>query len=418
MAKRKQIVIRAKELFDGKTKQEDVFIVVEDNKIVDIFGKNMAVVMPPDYEGIVTPAFIDAHSHIGMVREGEPSREGETNDTLNQIMPLLNPLDSIYFDDRAFRDAVDFGVLYSCVIPGSGNIVGGRAMIIRNFARNRNEALVKDYGFKMALGFNPRSTTEWKGSRPNTRMGVYALLENTFDNLLIKRAKALLARERRAEELRIKNEKGDISDHEFENRLYDSQREYDLEFSAEENALLEMLFNHDKIVKVHVHKEDDIIYLIGLVKKYNLTVTADHACDVFRKEVFDMLADCAIPVVYGPLGSLDYKVELKNGFYKNTVQLMKSRAFYGLMTDHPVILTTALRDSLKYFLIQGMSEEDAISLITYKNAKILGIDDSLGMVELGKTASLLVWDKNPLHLSAFPKVVIAEGKVLRDRTKK
>ena len=61
---------------------------------------------------------------------------------------------------------------------------------------NRKNAVIKDYGYKMALGFNPRSTTDWKGDRPNTRMGVYALLEKKFDEVLNKRDKAELEKER------------------------------------------------------------------------------------------------------------------------------------------------------------------------------------------------------------------------------
>jgi hypothetical protein len=36
-------------------------------------------------------------------------------------------------------------------------------------------------GIKLALGFNPTSTTEWKGERPSTRMGAMA---NLRDNLI------------------------------------------------------------------------------------------------------------------------------------------------------------------------------------------------------------------------------------------
>jgi imidazolonepropionase-like amidohydrolase len=133
---------------------------------------------------------------------------------------------------------------------------------------------------------------------------------------------------------------------------------------------------------------------------------------VFHTRIFDALADQGIPVVYGPLGSFPYKVELKHDHYRNAEHLMKSRAFFGLMTDHPVILTSSLRDTLKFFLIAGMSASDAVSLITYRNAKILGIDDDLGTIEPGKLASLSVWDRDPLHLGAFPKAVIAEGRIL------
>lgn len=410
MAKKKEIVIKAKVLYDGKTKYENKTIVIEGNKIIEVSSEKVKA----DYEGFVTPAFIDAHSHIGMDREGEPTQEGEVNDYTNQIRPLNDPLNSIYFDDRAFKDAVDFGVLYSCVIPGSGNLIGGRAMIIRNYAKNRDEAFVKDYGFKMALGFNPRSTTEWKGERSNTRMGIYALLEKKFDDLLIKKEKILLSKKKKLLELNQKKREKKLTKEEFEIEKEIIEKEFKLEFNSEEKAILELLSGR-KIAKVHVHKDDDVLYLIKLVKKYHLNVTADHTGDVFNKEIFDELAKNKIPIVYGPLGSVGYKVELKHAYYQNAGLLMKSKAFYGLMTDHPVIQTTALRDSLKFFMIQGMSEEDAISLITYKNAKILGIDDILGTIEKGKLASIIVWDKNPLHLGAFPILILGEGKVLRKK---
>ena len=81
---------------------------------------------------------------------------------------------------------------------------------------------------------------------------------------------------------------------------------------------------------------------------------------------------------------------------------MASRAKFGLMTDHPVILANHLRLSLTYFLIRGMSPAKAIGLITRENARVAGIDDVLGTVDPGKLASLIVWDRDPLHLGAHP----------------
>jgi len=293
-------------------------------------------------------------------------------------------------------------------------LLGGKAIIIKNFAKNIQDAVVKDYGYKMALGFNPRSTTDWKGSRPNTRMGIYALLEKKFDEILLKKEKEELSRTKKINELNNKQKEKKLSKKNFDIEKDIINKEFELSFSSEEKEILDLL-SGKKVAKVHVHKEDDVLYLIKLVKKYKLNVTVDHAGDVFHKEIFNELAKNNIPVVYGPLGALAYKVELKHAYYQNTKLLMESKAFYGLMTDHPVNYSYAIRDSLKYFLIQGMSEEDAISLITYKNAKILGIDDILGTIEKGKLASIVVWDKNPLNLAAFPKLVLAEGKIIRKR---
>ncbi len=405
----KTTLIKAKVLYDGKSKTENRFIAIEGDKIADVSASSQA---KADYEGWVTPAFIDAHSHIGMFREGEPSEEAEGNDSGSHILPLADPLNSIYFDDRAFKDAVDFGHLYSCVVPGSGNLVGGRARIIRNYADNRKDALLRDYGFKMALGFNPRSTTEWKGERPDTRMGVYQLLEKRFDDVLAKKAKADLAHEKKLRDLKKTAAEKKLTVKEIETEEKTAALERELELSTEDKALVELL-SGTKTVKIHVHKEDDVLYLIDFVKRYGIKATADHCGDVHHKAIFDELAKAGIPVVAGPLGSLAYKVELKHEDYRNVGELMRSKAAYGLMTDHPVILSYQLRDSLKYFLVQGMSDADAIGIVTKRNAEILGIDDILGTVEKGKLASVVVWDRDPLSLGAYPLAVYAEGKQVR-----
>ncbi len=407
----RQTVIKATELYDGGQRFSDRKVVVEGDRIVEV---SPAGVVKADYEGHVTPALIDAHSHIGMFREGEPQAEAEGNDKSAQIMPLSDPLNSIYFDDRAFSDAVDFGVLYSCVVPGSGNLVGGRARVIRNFAKNRKEAVVLDYGYKMALGYNPRSTTSWKGDRPDTRMGVYQMLEKRFDEVLAKQAKNELALNRKLRDLaRSAPEKG-MGPRELDTERDAARREAELELSSEEQALLDLL-SGSKTVKVHVHKEDDALYLIDLCKRYGLKATADHMMDIHHKEIFNEVARAGIPIVYGPMGCLAYKVELKHENYRNAELLLKSRADFGLMTDHPVVLSHLLRDSLKYFLIQGVSEAEALSIVTARNATILGLQADLGRVEEGKLASLVVWDREPLSLAAYPRMVMAEGKVVRRR---
>jgi len=408
MAKNKKIVINAKILFDGKNKYENRAIIIENDKIVEVRNKKK---LKADYEGFVTPAFIDAHSHIGLYRDGEPDNEQEGNDITNQFLPFNDPLNSVYFDDKAFKDAVDFGVLYNCIVPGSGNLIAGKAMIIRNFVENRKNALIKDYGYKMALGFNPRSTLDWKGIRPDTRMGIYAMLEDKFDKVLQKQAKANL---NKGKAVRLLNKKKNdkLTKAEYEIEMKEIEEEYKLTFTNEDNAILEIL-SGKKVAKIHVHKEDDVLYLIKLVEKYGINATAEHTGDVFHKSIFNELAKNNIPIVYGPLGGIGGKIELAHSSYKSTKLLMESNATYGLMTDHPVIWAPNLRDSLKYFLIHGMKEEEAISIITYKNAKLLGIDDILGTIEKDKLASLVVWNKNPLHLGAYPVMVMGEGKILR-----
>ena len=402
----KEIVVHAKTLFSGGRVLSDRWIVVKGDSIVEISAKKR----PSDYAGIVTPAFVDPHSHIGMFRAGEPGDEQEGNDITHQIQPLCDPIRSIYFDDLAFVDSIDFGVLYSCIMPGSGNLFGGRSKVIRNFASHVGECEFLDYGYKMALGWNPRSTGGWKGDRPNTRMGIYAMLEKRFDEVLAKEANSKVAFERKELELARKK----VSKKEAAEEQSLLARERKLEFSPEELAILELL-KGKKPVKVHVHKEDDVHYLIHLCKKYKIRASAEHCGDVFHREVFDSLRDNEIPVVFGPLGSHAYKTELRHAFYQNAKLVIESGVTFGLMTDHPVIHSSLLRDSLRYFLMYGMSTEEALHVISGRNAELVGIGAKVGRVEKGMLASLLVWDINPLHLGAYPRMVMGEGKVLREQ---
>ncbi len=401
-------VFFGKKLHDGRKFLDDVYVGIENDRIIYV-GKDK-----PEGEFVgefpfITPAFIDAHSHIGMDRAGEPFYEGESNDISDIFTPLLNPINSVYFDDHAMKEAVQFGVLYSCIIPGSGNVFGGKAVVIRNFARSRREGFFKDYGFKMALGYNPRSTTDWRGTRFNTRMGVYAHLEAKFEEVRRKARKTLLQKKKELNELEKKYRKGEIDYHEYSERKKVTEELYALEFNDVEKAILELL-EGKKIAKVHVHKSDDVLYLIELVNKFGFKATAEHLGDVHEIETFQALKDAGINAVFGPLESFPYKVELKHEKLYNVKLLMDSGLFFGLMTDHPVIMTKLLLVSLRNFLFFGMSEEEALSIITWRNAKILEIDDKLGTIEKGKLASIVLWNGDPFKLSSRPEMVIAEGK--------
>ena len=172
-------LIKTKILFDGVSEQKDCFVGIEKDNIKYVGKEKPPGRHETTYEcGAVTPSFIDAHSHIGMVRSGEPADEEGSNEHLDSVFPLVNALHSVYMDDPSFKESVESGILYSVVLPGSGNIIGGKAVLVKNYVSNIKDAFISDVGVKTALGYNPRSTEKWKGNRPSTRMGSIALLRD------------------------------------------------------------------------------------------------------------------------------------------------------------------------------------------------------------------------------------------------
>ncbi|MBW2407473.1 MAG: amidohydrolase family protein [Deltaproteobacteria bacterium] len=374
--------IFANTIYTGKSIVSERYLIFKGTDITGLAKSAKGQVLGR-YDAL-TPAFIDPHSHIGMERSGEPIGEGEANDHLDSILALTDALDSVQMDDKAFRDAVESGVLYSCVVPGSGNIIGGQSAVIRNYANDSTAALIARAGLKAAFGYNPMSTRSWQGKRPNTRMGAIAILRG------------------RLEEVRRKTKKF---------RKAKGSKKEEITFSAEDTVLQDLLAGKFRL-RAHVHKIDDIAALLRLVDDYKLKLTVEHASDVYQSEIFRELRKRNIPVVYGPVDSFSYKVELKHEDWRNIRHLLASQVEFGLMTDHPITLARQLFLQTRWFMRAGLTKQQAIELVSRKNARILGIDDRLGILEKGKWASFICWSGDPFDLASYPAAVYGEGELL------
>ncbi len=372
-------VLKAKKLYIGDGRSvENVYVGFEGNEIVHVGDE-----IGGDYLGefeVVTPAFIDPHSHIGMDRAGEPYYEEEANERMDSVLPHLYAEESVYMDDKAFRESVEWGVLYSVVLPGSGNVIGGRAALLRNWKGNLEEAFVKHVGVKAAMGYNPRSTTSWGGVRASTRMGATAIFRKAL-------AKASI----------------DMK------KLKEGKLTWD-ELDPLSKALIPVLEGRLPF-RIHVHKEDDIVIVKRLAREYGFKYTIDHACDVHTERGFKLIKDLGVPVIYGPIDSHPYKVELKHESYKNVQLLVKHMpSVLALMSDHPVVLQRNLMLQLRFFMKYGMRFEEALKLITSNAARVVGLN--AGEVKPGKLASLVAWDGEPYVLGSSVTTVIAEGELI------
>ena len=377
-------LVKTRTLFDGISERKEMFIGFEGDEIKYIGSSKPVVEGSADdiiiEADTVTPGFIDSHSHIGMARSGEPGKEEEANEQMKTIYPLVNSLHSIYMDDPSFGESVESGVIYSTVLPGSGNIIGGKAVLVRNFCKDIGDAYVMDVGIKAAIGFNPRSTTEWKGERPSTRMGAIAMLRENF-----------------------------IKARKMQRLIQEGKKVID-EVEPITEIFLDILYGKYKMM-VHVHKEDDVIVLIQLASEFGIKVVANHCADVYRTEVFAALKYASIPIVYGPMDSFPYKTELRHESWRNVEKLLESGARFSLMSDHPVILQRNMFFTLRHLLLFGLSKADAISKITSEAAEIIGIR-YIGQLKPGFRSSFVVWNGDPFSLLSYPILVVAEGNMV------
>ncbi|MFP4392691.1 MAG: amidohydrolase family protein [Desulfohalobiaceae bacterium] len=374
--------IKAKTMYTGKEVLREACLVLDGECIAGISSQEQGQVLQECQ--VLTPAFVDPHSHIGLVRSGEPESESEANDKQDPFLVLADPLDSLQMDDPALQEAVQSGVLYSCLLPGSGNIIGGSSAVVRNYAQDSSQALISRAGIKAAFGYNPMSTSSWSGTRPSTRMGALAQLRAKLDSAARKQKRYKEA---------------------------DQDKRQEITFTAEEETLLQIL-EGSLGLRVHVHKVDDVSSLLRLVREYGLQVSVEHALAVDKPHIFAELARLKIPVCYGPLDAFAYKVELRQEDWRNAKYLLDSGARFGLMSDHPVTLARQLLLQTRWFLRLGLSKQQAIEILSRKNAELLGLQDVLGTLEQGKWASFVCWSGDPFDLASYPTAVYGEGKLL------
>ncbi len=377
--------IRAKIIYSGKDVLKNRYLVFDENGIVGVKAKPEGRVVGEC--AVLTPAFIDPHSHIGVHRHGDPGAECESNDTLDSIQPLPDVLDSIQMDDVAFRMAAECGTLYSCVMPGSANIIGGLSAVVRHDAPHTTAALIARAGLKAALGYNVIAYGG-KGTRPSTRRGAVAILRARLNEVRSKTAKISAKQDGAAE-----------------------QKDGATELNQEEQALKSVL-DGETILRVHAHKTDDIAALLRLVDEFKLRVSVEHAGDVCRPEIFVELRRRGITVVFGPVDSYGSKVELKNKNWRNSKVLLDSGVDFCVMTDHPVTHSWSQLQQTRFLLRCGLGKQAALESITRKSADFLGIGDRLGTLEKGKWASFVCWSGDPFDIASYPVAVYMEGRQL------
>ena len=362
-------------------------ILIENGKIIEI-GNN--IVVPLDAEvidaqgNLVLPGFIDAHTHLGLWEDGMGFEGADGNEETDPITPHLNPIDGINPMDRSFEEARNGGITSVCRTPGSANVMGGQCIAIKTFGRRIDKMVIKNpVASKIAFGENPKSCYGQEDKAPQTRMAIAAMMRET-----LKEAEeyldALLLHEEDDE-----NEKPD----------YDMKME----------SLLPVL-RRDIPFKVHAHRADDIFTAIRIGKEFNLKLTLDH-CTEGHLIVEDLVEE-GYPVVVGPSLSERSKIELRNLTFDTAGILSNAGMDVCLMTDHPVIPVHYLPICAGIAVKHGMREDKALESITINPAKVLGISDRVGSIEIGKDADIVIWDNNPLEIQSNVLYTIIDGKIV------
>lgn len=360
-------------------------ILVENGKVAAI-GENLSAETVIDAAGkVVTPGFVDAHSHIGGIADLTPLGE-DLNEITNPLTPELDAYYGINPKDKCFGYAIEQGITTSCLIPGSANVVCGWGMAYKSAGEHR---LIKDpVALKAAMGINPKGCYAAKKMAPMTRMAIANLMKKYLRDVKDYMAKKAAA-----------------GDDAAKLPPYDLGLEHGIPVIEKKIPL-----------KVHSYMHD-MMTLLEIAKEFDILVTMDHAQGA--SDFADELADPHVKgVVFGPTceplfpgegGKLDYEC----------CKMLDDRGVnVAVMTDGPVTAINVLLYEIGEAVRKGMDPVRALGMVTVNAARILGIEDRVGSLAVGMDADILVWSALPsLAADAVLERVIIDGKTVFEVTK-
>jgi imidazolonepropionase-like amidohydrolase len=395
--KQETIIIRNATVWtsDAAGKLENTDVLVKNGKIA-LVGKNLSESGARVIDGTgkhLTPGIIDEHSHIAAasINEGGQSVTSEV-----RIADNLNP------DDINIYRQLSGGVTTSHILHGSANTIGGQTQLIKLRWGADDEGL-KFKGapgfIKFALGENVKRSSSTQGNQrfPDTRMGVEQVLMDAFT-----RAKDYEKQIRKVTDEQ-KSKKGAVVN------PYRSVRR-DLEL----DALVEII-NKQRFITCHSYVQSEINAAMKVGEKMGFTFnTFTHILEGY-KVADKMKAHGANASTFSDWWA--YKMEVSEAIPQNPAIMHKVGLNVAINSDDAEMARRLNQEAAKSIKYGGLTEEEALRMVTINPAKMLHVDAQVGSIKVGKDADLVLWSDNPLSIYAKAEKTIVDGTVYFDRQK-
>ncbi|HET9391116.1 MAG TPA: amidohydrolase [Steroidobacteraceae bacterium] len=354
------------------TRLDDADVLIVEGRIESV-GKNLQA--PPqarllDGQGHwVTPGLIDIHSHLGVYPVPEVQANSDGNELTSPSTANVWAEHSVWPQDPGFRTALAGGITTLQILPGSGNLFGGRTVVLKNVPSVTYQGMKfpgAPQGLKMACGENPKRVYGEKHQFPSTRMG----------NVAGYRAQWAEAREylREQQEYQRKLSAGDKDA---------KPPKRDLRLDTLAAAL-----KGDILVHMHCYRADEMATILDMSKEFGYHLAAfHHAVEAYK--IADLLAENGVCAAMWA-DWWGFKMEAYDGIPENIAFVDAAPGGCAIVhsdSDEGIQrLNQEAAKAIAYGARAGLNipPERAIQWLTSNPAKALGLLARTGTLEPGK----------------------------------
>lgn len=311
---------------------------------------------------VIIPGLVDTHSHVG---------GGWGADASVPIQPETRILDALDVRDEGLQRAQAGGLTTLNVMSGSGHLMSGQTLYVKNRDANTIEDLCYRWpdgtpmgGMKMANGTNSQREAPFPGTRGKSA----ALVRETFV---------------KAQEYRRKRDAAGGDPAKLPER------------SLAMEALLEVL-DGKRIVQHHTHRHDDVITVLRLQQEFGFRVVLHHVSEAAK--VADEIAAAGVASSLIMIDAPGGKLEAAEFDARNAAELERRGALVAIHTDDWITDSRLFLRDGALAIRAGMSEAGALAALTLNGAKMLDLQDRVGSLEAGKDADFVILSGAPFSV--------------------
>ncbi len=409
-----QVAVRAETLHtvSGPPIQNAVVIAGADGKI-EWVGPAAEANIPDGARvleaAVVTPGLVDPHSVVGLSgalnSNVGPVRDQDQLERSSPIQPDLRAIDAYDANETLVEWVRSYGVTTLHTGHGPGALISGQTMIAKTRGRNVDEAtLVPARMLASTLGNAVSSNFQ----SPGTSSKGVAMLRGAFIG-----AQAYLEQMRKAEEAGA--ESADDDGEHDDDGDEDSEGHHDGDAKPAPKPpsrdlakeALGQVLDGELSLLITANTVPEIAAALRLQSEFGFDLVLDGAAESYL--LLDEIREAGVPVVLHPTMS-----RVRNGSFETAAKLADAGIPFALQTGFEgyVPKTRVLLWEAAIAAANGLGRERALEAITLSAARILGIDDRVGSIEVGKDADLALFDGDPFEYTSHICGVIIESEVM------
>jgi imidazolonepropionase-like amidohydrolase len=381
-----QVAIRGEKIYTmAGAPIEDGMIVIRDGNIAAI-GQAASIQVPQGYEvlqaKVVTPGLIDAHCTVGLSGIMNVDQDQDQLERSAPVQPELRALDAYNAHEELVDWVRSFGITTMHTGHAPGELISGQTLVVKTAGNTVDAAkLVETRAVAATLSDVARKQGE---KSPGTRGKMMSML--------------------RAEFIKAQEYQRKITASESDDEQSPPPRELRLETLAKVLA-------HELPLMITAHKAQDISNALRLAQEFGFTLWLDGAAEAYL--LVDEIKAAGVPVILHP--SMARPVgDLENMSFETAAKLVQAGVPVAMQAGYEAYVpkTRVVLFEAAMTAGNGLSFEQALATITSDAAKILGIDEQVGSLEVGKHGDVALYDGDPFEYTTHCIGTVINGQVV------